>query len=291
MTDMPPLAVVTMVYDDDVYLDIFLRHWTRFLPRSNIFVLMHANYERFEAMAEGCNTMRIRRPETSPESEQLRWRMVSQIVSGLTYQFGRALYTDVDEIITVDPDVAASPVEYICGLTDPVVAPMGVDLVHVPDREPLPYDPARPILGQRRYFAFTSWYAKPAIVSEPIRWGSGGHNCNRKHVLDPALTLFHLRLFDEGIYRARADARLDLVTDDATGGLIPGLGGRTWRSEGDHLSLYRRDTMDEELARIEKPGMMRNAMQLKKMHDDLYILHHRDNKRLRRLPSRYEGVF
>lgn len=289
---MKPLALLTMVYDDDLFLKIFLDYWERFLPRGNIFVLMHADYEKYEAMAEGCNTMRIHRPEITPDSERDRWQMISQIASGLSFQFDRVIYTDVDEIVALDPQVGDDPVAYILSQSEPVIAPMGVDLVHDRGSEPA-VDPDKPILvHQRRHFAFNTRYSKPAIIAEPVRWGSGGHNCTAPdHCVDPNLTLFHLRLFDETVLEDRARARLKLVSDSETGDLIDGLGGRTWRVGTEDLDRFVHSEKPLPEDRIYRARLARKSYEVRKMHGDMVVRSGRATRELLPIPSRYAGVF
>ena len=40
---MKSIAILTMVYDDDIYLKIWLGYWERFVPRSDLYVLIHAD--------------------------------------------------------------------------------------------------------------------------------------------------------------------------------------------------------------------------------------------------------
>ncbi len=288
---MRPLALVTMVYDDDVFLDIYLRHWDRFVPREHIFVLMHGNYERYEAMARGCNTLRIHRGAMHPDSERDRWRMLGHFASGLATQFGKVMYTDVDEIVVLDPAVGPDPADYILNHSAPVVAPHGVDLVHLPDAEPGDYDPARAVLDQRRHVSANGYYSKPAITSVPIRWSSGGHFCDREdYALDRNLTLFHLRLFDRAIFEARSRQRLAMVTDPETGQPIPSLGGVTWRQTAFPIASYRTDDV-RQVNRLFRARIARRSRELRKIHDGIYIRTPVVRRELDRIPARYEGLF
>jgi hypothetical protein len=54
---MSPIAIIKMVYDDDIYLEIWLKYWEQFVPRSNLYVLIHDQYEKYEDICKGCNTI------------------------------------------------------------------------------------------------------------------------------------------------------------------------------------------------------------------------------------------
>lgn len=287
---MKSIAITTMVYDDDLYLRIWLDYWERFVSRSSLYVLIHADYEHYEELAKGCNTIRIARPSLHSGFEVNRWRMLSGICSGLTYMFDRVIYTDVDELIVLDPKIGDNPVEYILGLDEPVIAPFGVDVVESPVDNLPPIDLSRPILSQRNLIAPLPLYNKPCITSRPIRWGSGGHDSDCKDVaLSEHLFLFHLRLFDKQHYRTRAMGRKAMVTDPATGLDIKGLGGVTWTQlvEFSEYSIKKPDPLgDIRFNRYRRRWRMEPVLK-----NGLWQRRKRIYKDLYRLPERFEQVF
>ena len=171
---MKPIAILTMVYDDDIYLRIWLAYWERFVPRSNLYVLIHADYEHHEEMAKGCNTIRIARPPMNKDFEANRWKMLSDLASGLTYMFDRVIYTDVDELIVLDPVRGNNPVDHILEQPDPVISPYGLDVVDPAELDLPGIGLERPILSQRVFIASSAPYSKPCIISGPTIWGTGG---------------------------------------------------------------------------------------------------------------------
>ena len=280
-----------MVYDDDVFLDIFLKYWARFLPLKNIYVLIHAQYEKYEKIAAGCNCIRVNRPEMHKNSEVDRWDMISRLAGGMTFMFDKVIYTDVDEIVVVDPEVSDNPVDYMLGLHQPVVAIPGIDLVNIEALEPEPYDPARPVLSQRQHYVNNSWYTKPALISEPVRWCSGGHYCDREsYHIDRNLTLVHLRLFDARIFGARAAARIKMISDDS-GQPIKGLGGKTWRRDASEYAKYKTEKIVQPET-IFMYGHETKSHEIRRIRDDGMVLRSpMEKKQIRHLPSRYHGLF
>lgn len=285
------LALFTMVYDDDVFLDIFLRYWKRFLPLKNIYVLIHADYEKYEEMAKGCNCIRINRPAVHRNSEVERWKMISHFASGMSFMFDRVMYTDVDEIIVVDPDVAENPASYILSQRPKVIATPGIDLVNISSLEPDAFDPERPVLSQRRYYVNNSWYTKPCITKEPIIWCSGGHYCDKEHFnVDRNLTLVHLRLFDERIFEARSAARVKMVTDKETGEPIKGLGGKTWRRSSGQYDRYKIDEIQQPDS-LFMFGHEKISHEIRGQRDGYYLRNPKEKRHIRQIPARYETVF
>lgn len=288
---MKPIAILTMVYDDDIYLRIWLDYWERFVPRGNLYVLIHADYDHYEEMAKGCNTIRIARPPVHVDLEADRWRMLSQLASGLTFMFERVIYTDVDEIIALDPERGSDPVEHVLNRAEPVISPFGVDVVEPEELDLPPIDLSRPILSQRSFICSSAPYSKPCITSEPINWSKGGHYSDKPRIfLSEDLVLFHLRLFDREIYQKRSANRKAMVTDAETGKVIEGLGGPSWQrtnefgryaikaSEPMKRIRFKRDRATWlESAKLDNQGFWKRKGWLR--------------KQLHRIPERFETVF
>lgn len=288
---MKSVAILTMVYDDDIFLRIWLSYWERFVSRSSLYVLIHADYEHYEQVASGCNTIRIARPPLHRESEVNRWKMLSKLASGLTYMFDRVIYTDVDEIIAIDPKIGNNPIEYIFNTPKMVISPYGVDVVDPIELGLPPIDLTQPVLSQRPFVASSAPYSKPCITSEVVSWGTGGHYSDKEEIyLSNALVLFHLRLFDKATYDERSAKRRAMVTDPETGQLILGPGGPGWKrtDEFKKYSVSGSEPVDDlafskdrkrwvETAQLNEQGFWERKGKLR--------------KRLVRIPERFTSVF
>lgn len=288
---MKSIAILTMVYDDDIFLKIWLNYWTRFVPRSNLLVLIHADYERYEAMAAGCNTMRIARPPVHADIEADRWRMLSGIASGLSHMYERVIYTDVDEIIGLDPRAGDDPVDYILSRDEPVISPFGVDIVEPAELDLPPIDIARPILSQRKFITSSAPYSKPCVTSGPISWSKGGHYSDKPDVfLSDDLVLFHLRLFDRETYAERSVKRRNMVTDPQTGRVIDGLGGPSW-TRTDEFGRYAIEKA-EPMKNIDFKKDRRKWLETAELNEDgFWERRGRLRKQLHRVPERFETLF
>jgi|GEM_PF-6248081 len=288
---MKSVAILTMVYDDDIYLKIWLSYWERFVSRSSLYVLVHADYEHYEQMAAGCNTIRIARPPMHAGSEVDRWKMLSRIASGLTYMFDRVIYTDVDEIIALDPKVGDNPIEHILSRPEPVISPFGLDVVDAVELALPEIDLSRPILSQRQFIAPTPYYSKPCIISEEINWCSGGYYSDKQDIyLSDALFLFHLRLFDRRHFATRAAQRRSMIADPETGEAIEGLGGSTWRRTNEIAKyiIKRKEPLDNIEYNRERAKWCGTA-QLDE--DGFWRRKGRRPKDLSRIPDRFAEVF
>ena len=288
---MKPVAILTMVYEDDLFLRIWLAYWERFVPRSNLYVLIHGNYEHYERMVAGCNTIRIARPPMHADSDRNRWKMLSELCSGLTYMFERVIYNDVDEIVALDPKVGDDPIEYILNRPEPVITPFAVDVVEPQELDLPPVDLTKPILSQRPFIASSAPYSKPCIISEDIDWSPGGHYSNKPDIfLSSRLVLFHLRLFDRSNYEERSRKRRAMVSDPQTGKLIEGLAAPSWRrtNEFDRYSIKDEQPMKKISFRQDRRKWVETA---ELNESGIWVRRGRLRKQLHRIPKRFETVF
>ena len=217
--------------------------------------------------------------------------MLFRLASGLTFMFERVIYTDVDEIIALDPKKGDDPVEHIMGQTEPVISPFGVDLVEPAELDLPAIDLSKPILRQRRFICSSAPYSKPCITSQPINWSKGGHYSDRSNIfLSDDLVLFHLKLSDKAVYQERSANQRAMVTDAESGKVIKGLAGPSWQrtNEFGRYSIERQEPMKSidfkknrvkwiETAQLNEHGLWERKGRLR--------------KQLHRIPERFETVF
>jgi hypothetical protein len=139
--------------------------------------------------------------------------MLADVSGRLTEEYHFVLCNDVDEIVAVDPAQSDGLLPYLTAkLDDPplprAISPFAVEIVHTPALEPEAIARGAPVLPHRRHFRLNSNYAKPCLISAPVRFTVGGHGSDVKDVpLDPHLYLFHLRYVDDAMSRERLLAR------------------------------------------------------------------------------------
>ncbi len=290
------LAVVTMVYDDYEFLPIWLRYWSKYVDQKSIYVIIHGTNRRLHRMAQGCNITEIRRPMPYPRMEADRWQMLGHFVSALSFMHEAVVYTDVDEIITLDPCLDMGIVDYILTSKSDVIAPFGVEIVHREDKEPENYDPDYSVLDQRRFLRINASHGKPSIVKQPIAWRRGGHFAYCEDVnVDTRLTTFHLRFFDMQLFRDRAVRRRNTTQAPRGKNNTP---ARAWRASdsgidstiaslqnmpfGEHLPDDRSEYLE---------AINRSKIQVTK-NGQIFIKHALPkSKKLYKLPDRYMNLF
>ncbi len=230
------MAVIfcTMVYNDAMFLDIWVRYYAQFTARENLHIITHGPQPYAHEIAKGCTIIEIERDPLNPRLDQDRFVMICDYVAELTKTHERVIYNDVDEIVVLDPDVGSDPVAYIAALPaeQQVVTPLGLEIVHRPDLES-DYDYGRKMLYQRRFIRVNGWYTKPCITNCPVIWGPDGHGSSHPVIhLDPNLYLFHLKWFDQAFHTNRHLDRLKLRFKDHEGEeVIIGAGSWGWSEQ------------------------------------------------------------
>jgi hypothetical protein len=223
---------VTMVYNDPIFLDIWVRYYSKHTDRANLHIITHGPGQDYaHEMGEGCKILECPRDPLNPRLDQDRFAFINEYCSELVKSHDRVIYNDVDEIVVLDPDYDGNLVEYIEAI-DPavrVITPLGLEIVHRKYLEN-DYDYSRALFTQRRFIRMNGWYTKPCITNTEITWGPDGHGCSHDELyLDDNLYLFHLKWFDDQFHIQRHKERLELRFKDEDGEeVIVGAGSWSW---------------------------------------------------------------
>lgn len=288
-----PLAIVTMVYNEAVFLPLWLRHYTLQAEPRHCYVVDHGSDDGSTDRAglpAGLNLVRIPR---SPQDDARRCRFMSQFCAGLLVWYESVIYVDVDEILVADPALHASLADYAASLdAHAVISAIGLDLLHCPDDEPV-LDWSRPVSLQRRWLRFSSAMCKPVLIRRPVSWAPGFHNIDAPPRFDE-LFLFHLRYVDleAGL------ARLALTRAQAWGSPQAGshqrMADTVWRDMLLGMASLPRLTrgtlgLEDELLH----GWLARVMQSTSSRQaELYRIDlHLSGDSLWRLPERFVGCF
>ena len=290
-------AVVTMVYDDEFFLDIWVKYYEQFTERKNLFILTHGHQDYAARIAEGCNIIELNRRELYEGMDGDRFKCVNHFCGALSHMFDRVIYNDVDELIVLDPDKGDNPITHIESI-DPkieVITAFGLEIIHRIDLED-DYDPRRQILSQRQYVRASGWYSKPCITNRYTRWRPDGHgsDCPVQYI-DDDLYLFHLKWFDRNIHVDRYLDRVAMRRVDEKGKEII-IGGGSWTVSQYH---YLRNTNSMLRFTIDKNNNgwdfshRRNTLRRTYRHGgkDRYTSSFFVEGDLRIIPERFVGLF
>ncbi|MCV2868327.1 hypothetical protein OEW28_06765 [Defluviimonas sp. WL0002] len=222
---------VTMVYNDEVFLDIWSRYYAQYTDRKNLHVITHGPQPNAAKIAPGCTFLECPRDPRNPRLDQDRFAFINDYCAGLTKTHDRVIYNDVDEIVVLDPGVGSDLVGYIEAIAPDigVITPLGLEIIHRPDIEN-DYDFTRPLFSQRKFVRVNGWYTKPCITNVPVVWGPDGHGSSHPHIhVDENLFVFHLKWFDKTYHVNRHKERLAYRFKDDNGEeVIIGAGSWSW---------------------------------------------------------------
>lgn len=186
-------AVFTMVYNESVFLPLWLRYYSRFFAPEDIYVLDHASTD---GSTEGTGFVRQLLPESTVDAE-LQRNYVQGKQQELISTYETVLYTDVDEFVAPDPEMGTLG-DYLGKFTSEYVNCNGYEILHMKGESPI--DVNRPILEQRsHWFPNDDFLSKPLLTRIPMTWDVGCHTTPKGKRQDKSLYLIHLHRMDYDI--------------------------------------------------------------------------------------------
>ncbi len=209
------LAIVTMVYNEPVFLPVWLRHYGAQAGAAHCYVVDHGSTDGSTLPAATGEASVIRIPR-SPQDDAVRTGFIADFCASLLSWYDAVIYTDVDELLVADPDAAPSLPAFAAGLAaGAVVTAIGLDVIHVPDEEPA-LDWSRPLGRQRLWARFSSAMCKPVLIRRRVAWAPGFHCIDDRPCLG-RLFLLHLRYADlpSGLERLRRTRAQPWITPEA----------------------------------------------------------------------------
>ncbi|WP_288050648.1 glycosyltransferase family 2 protein [Acidiphilium sp.] len=241
----PRVAIVTMAYNEHWKLPIWCRHYARQCPDATRIVVDHGSTDGSTSRLHGVTVLPLDR---SPFDERRRADFLAQLQCGLLQSHDVVVVTDTDEMLVADPAKYKSLTQWFASMDADVIAPVGLHLFHRIAEEP-DLEPARPILGQRRYVWFGAGMCKPTIARVPLRWDLGFHCADRLPAYRSDLYLFHLATADLGLSTERLRVTRSMNWAEAT--LAIGAGAHQRQSDEAH----RRDNFERPEAIIRMNGL------------------------------------
>lgn len=292
-----PLAALTMVHEEDFFLERWIAHWRKYLPDDAIYVLNHGGNADVARIAKGCNVIRLPYDQLKKSVNQRRWQILSLHASALTGFYNWVACNDVDEFVVLDPEVSGDLVGYLMDIAardvvPPALTTFAIEMVHNLETETDPLLPGTPILGARRCYRLNSNYAKPCLISRPTEFKAGGHGANHKAItLDPHLYNFHLRFIDHDYCMARFHKSLErrLAGKTAEEQRAMQAGGWGWASvEGTFKALSQRAPVAET---VDHPAFRKAMLDDRILRPPFTLMGGGRPPEIYRLPERFNGVF
>jgi hypothetical protein len=194
------IAVITMVFNERVFLPIWVNHYGPKLGYENLFVIDDGSDDG--STSEDSRIINLIKKNRTPLDEEDRAKLLSCFHSELLDYYDLVIYTDVDEIIVVDPILGLSLNEYLSADNYEYKNVIGLNVIHRIEKE-AQIDFDKPLFEQRKFIRFNLGYCKPLISKIPINWAAGFHWSQHKPQYDINLFLFHLRAMDHTVAKER----------------------------------------------------------------------------------------
>ncbi|WP_156361554.1 glycosyltransferase family 2 protein [Sphingomonas sp. Leaf67] len=187
---MPPLAIITMVYNEAEKLPIWLRHYARQVGLAHCYVIDHGSDDGSTEALGGASRIALPR---SPQDNDQRLALVADLTRGLLRYYRRVAYVDADELLLADPAGYRDLNDYAERMTADAVTSIGLEIVHGTGEPPL--ESTRGVGGQRGSVIFSSSMCKTNMIGRGVNWAPGWHAHDAAPRFDD-LYLFHLRHAD-----------------------------------------------------------------------------------------------
>jgi hypothetical protein len=201
-------AAITMVFNESIFLPIWLDHYGAQFGLKNLFIIDDGS---IDGSTSDSRIVNLVKKDRTLFDEHDRSSLVSSFHRRLLSYYDVVIYTDVDELIVIDPLVGMSLREYLSSDVFEHKNVIGLNILQEIGREH-PIDLNQPLLEQRKFAQFHLIYCKPAISKVPMIWGPGFHHARQRDPLyDPNLFLFHLRAIDVALAKERHRAHNPLV--------------------------------------------------------------------------------
>ena len=197
---MKRIAALTMVRNDDFYLEKWVEYYGGQLGKENLYIFFDGTDQKIAPFCEGTNAFlheKIGSQVVQAEKGRLAF-LSEQAAKLLAGGYDLVIGVDADEFIVVDPARGMSLEEYLSAQKiDVSLSALGLDFGQKLGEEgDITSD--RPFLQQRRYAQIGTRYTKPSIVAAPCRWGSGFHRVKGHNFhIGKDLYLLHFGYFDK----------------------------------------------------------------------------------------------
>ncbi|MFA6636887.1 MAG: glycosyltransferase family 2 protein [Candidatus Omnitrophota bacterium] len=195
LTARKKCCVFTFVRNENVFLPIWLKYYSKFFSGSDIYVLDHSSDDGSVAECRKKYDFNVVDIPFVSYNVALKTSVARKKQADLLNVYEYVLYADADEIIIPHPRRYKDLNCYIKQLKKDYCFCKGYDLLQMKNETPINLD--MPILRQRKYWSFSPDYCKPLLSKKPLEWELGFHNAkNIARNIENDLLLLHLHRMD-----------------------------------------------------------------------------------------------
>lgn len=191
---------MTMAKNDNVFLPIWLKYYSRFFKKNDTYVLDHeSNDGSTDNIDHLCNKEIVHYPFLSDG-----WKRDTVMIrqQELLRKYEYVIFTDPDEFIAPDPEKFRDLEDFMMKADKDIYRCKGYFVFHSKDEPNI--DSGRPLLRQRKSWVYSSFSSKPLISRIPLHWTAGFHLVSGLDIpITEDLVLLHLGRIDHDIRFAK----------------------------------------------------------------------------------------
>ncbi len=170
------IAAITMVRNEPDYVERWARHYGSQVGFSNCYIIDHSSED--ESLDELDQVNILKYPKIRLDREK-KAKIISHICSDLCKKYDSIVFTEVDELLFVDPRYFKNLPECIAAMEGSYLNAIGFEVVHIPKLDSENFDAFKevlhqsfPVSNQRKWICFNSSLCKPSVMSKSFDWAS-----------------------------------------------------------------------------------------------------------------------
>lgn len=213
MTKIKRIAAVTMVRDDQFFLEKWVNYYGKNIGKENLYIIFDGEDQKIPDFCSKVNTIVNKRIDGNVQrADKGRINLINEETKKLFSEgYEVVIGCDVDEFLVLDPKIEMPFAEYISALRSKCVSGLGLD-VGQDMRTEKPIDTSKLWLLQRHAARLSTRYTKPCVMTSPGKWGRGFHRqLRRMYTIDENLYLFHLGCIDMEMIQKKL-SNFDLIS-------------------------------------------------------------------------------
>lgn len=200
------IAVLTMVRNDNFFLQKWVEYYGRELGKENLYIYFDGEDQQIADFCQGANACvhpKIGTHVVSAEKARLKF-LSGKAAELFAKGYDLVIGVDADEYIVVDPKLGMGLKDFLSQQKiDVSLSALGLDFGQRLGEEG-DLTPDATFLSQRCYAQIGTRYTKPSIIAKPCRWGSGFHRVKGHNFhIAKDLYLMHFGYADSKILKAR----------------------------------------------------------------------------------------
>ena len=200
------VAVVTMVRNDDFFLEKWVKYYGKQFGKENLYVFFDGTDQLIPDFCREVNAELVEKIGTHViAAEKGRLKFLSEKAGQLLGEGYQAVIgVDADEYIVVDPKLGITLKDYIIEHDNgKSLSALGLDFGQKLGEE-TDLTLEKPFLSQRKYAQLGTRYTKPSVLYHPALWGSGFHRIKGENFrIGKGLYLLHFGYSDKKIIEDR----------------------------------------------------------------------------------------